>query len=422
MAEVCSMAVSRMRISIFSKDSDYQVRVSGYSSKEEKLLRGRLNIFPGVEALERMIEYTDLRADEYFVHKGKNGPEICFACEYGRLARLRELTDQLKITPAQGDDLVPDSAEAKKMLAREDQFQKEMDHLIKAAMPFYKQGLRALVLGSLLRIGIMIVLLVVFRGVWLVKGDHYQTRSLQAIMASAETPYETQDFISYFLKPVYTHRSKLMIKRPLFIRGGNVILDGGHYIKIDGIGNLKASIEAHNNAPVMIKVDARSGEMRVTGVFVGQDLISPKGKLNYLGRKPVTAKPPMRVDALDTEARGAYVRIRSADPEEEATFAWMLGQTISITARVSQSGDFFFIGSEDFKFAVSKNTVKQEILEMLETAAMNNERAIFDMRLKSKPWPLRNRRNPNLERKSTGVICEGGLHFVTLQSAVLKNL
>ncbi len=58
---------------------------------------------------------------------------------------------------------------AEKMLAREDKFSQEMDHLIKAALPFYKKGFKSLMVGSLLRIAIMVVLLLAVRGIWLVE-------------------------------------------------------------------------------------------------------------------------------------------------------------------------------------------------------------------------------------------------------------
>ncbi|MCP4547256.1 MAG: hypothetical protein GY835_12425 [bacterium] len=413
------MAESRMRISIYNKDKNYQVRIVGFSGGEGKTLRADLNVFPGVDALVRMEEYADLRPDEYFVSKSG---EICFTCEYGRLALIRKFIEKSKGQIVDGADLVPDSEKADSMLARVDPLNREIAEIKAKNKPFYKKGFKALAVGLLLRISILLLLLIISRAFWLKTSDHYVPRSLQAIMHTGEIPYEKQELISYFIKPSFTHRSKLEIKRPLYIRGSNVILEGGHYIKIEGVGNLKATIEAHNNAPMMIKVDSRSGETRITGVYVGDNLVAPRGHLKYLGRIPVIGQQPPRVDALDTASSGAYVRVRSADPLEESTFNWMLGQTISLTASLTLDGDRYLIGEGDYYFAVDKGSVKPEIQEILDMAAISNQRVIFDMRLNTRPWPLRNRRDARHQRRDTNIITDGNLHFVTVQSAVLKNI
>ena len=40
------------------------------------------------------------------------------------------------------------------------------------------------------------------------------------------------------------------------------------------IEDLKASIEAHDNEPVTLKVDTREGEMKLTGIYVGDGLVA----------------------------------------------------------------------------------------------------------------------------------------------------
>jgi len=412
-----------MRIAVYRKDPNYQVRVSGYSAREEKQLRAKLNLDPIESAIVRMDEYEDLRGDDYFVVSGKAGKEICFTCPGGRLAFLREMLDE---TPgaalSAGEEFIPSSEDAKRTLSREDSVTEELTHIMEANLPFYKKGPAALIKGSAVRLGVLIVVLVVARAVYLAQADHYEPRSLQAVMKTTEQPFEGQNYFAYFLKPHFSHRSNLRIKRPLYIRGNNVILEGGFYVKIEGIGNLKASIEAHNNAPVTLKLDTREGNMRVNGIYVGEEMVSPRGELKYLGRIPVSGSAPSRVDALDTEARGAYVRVRDADPLEEATFGWMLGQTVSVTARLSNEGDRYIIGEDEFRFVIPREGVKPEIQEIMDMAAANNERAIVDMRLANRPFPLRNRRNPREQRKDTNIVTTANMHFITVQSAVLKNI
>jgi hypothetical protein len=413
------MAESRMRVAVFKKGSHYQVRLSDATGRDEKLAIEKLNIGPCTEALERMDDYDDLRNDDFFISKTK---EICITCERGRLLLLRSLVDELKLKINAGWDLLPDSDETERSLSRQSAFTEELEHLMEANLPFYRRGVKAFLVGSAIRLCILVVVLLAGRLFYLQRSDHYQVRSLQAIMKTADEPHTAQNFFSFFMNPNYTHRSKLYITTPLYIRGNNVILEGGLYVKIDGIQNLKASLEAHGNNPLTIKVDTRAGEMKITGVLVGEDLIAPKGTLIYQGRIPVSGQPPMRVDALDTNARGAYVRVRDADPEEDATFNWMLGQSISIIATLSSDGDRYLIGQDEFKFAIPKSSVKPEIREILDTAASNRERAIVDMRLSSRAYPMRNRRNPRMQRKDTNIVTEGNMHFVTVQSAVLKNI
>ena len=413
------MAESRLRVAVFQKDSHYQVRLAAPSGRDARTAIAKLNIEPAGDALLRMDEYADLRGDDFFVSRAK---ELCFTCEYGRLLLIRSMVDELGIEVAEGEKLLPDTAEAEKSLAKRSAFADELANLMSANLPFYKRGAKSLLIGSSIRLAILIVVLVVGRVAYLQRGDHYETRSLQAIMKTAEEPYMAQGMLDYFLKPEYSHRSKLYVVRPLYIRGNNLMLEGGLFVKIEGIQNLKASLEAHGSKPLTIKVDTRENEMRVTGVFVGEDLIAPKGKLIYQGRVPVSGQPPMRVDALDTNSRGAYVRVRDADPEEEATFNWMLGQSISVIATLSSDGDRYVIGENDFKFAIPKSGVKPEIREILDAAAANHERAIVDMRLSTRAFPKRNRRDPRMQRQDTNILAEANAHFITVQGAVLKNI
>jgi hypothetical protein len=413
------MADSRVRIAVYAKDDNYQVRVTGASGRTLKKLCADLNFELAEDALPRMDEYADLRGDDAF--ESPEG-EICLTCRVGRLALIRDAADEEGHEIAEGESLVPSSDRAEQILTRDDKFADELGHILEENLPFYKKGPATLIKGLALRVGILIVLALVGRGVYLTRTDHFQPRSLQAIMKTLEEPYVAQNAVEFFVNPNYTHRSKLRIQRPLYIRGNNVILEGGFYVKLDGIQNLKASIEAHNNEPVTLKVDTREGEMRLTGVYVGEDLITPKGKIIYQGRIPVSGQPPARVDALDTNARGAYVRVRDADPQEEATFNWMLGQTVSVTASLSNDGDRYLIGEDEFKFAIPKDAVREEIREILDMAAAAGERAIVDMRLSSRAYPERNRRNPREQRRDTNIVAEGNMHYVTVQSAVLKNI
>jgi hypothetical protein len=423
MAEVRPMAESRMRIAIHKQGQDYQVRVLAASSKDEKLLRAKLNLCPAEEALRRMESYEDLRADEYFTVKRAGGAELCFSCPPGRLVRLREFLDE---TPGavvtEGAEHVPSTEEARRAVSFEDQFTEELTHIIESNLPFYKRGPAAFAKGAAIRVGVLLLLALVLRIVYLSRADHYVSRSLQGIMKTAETPYVGQNYLAYFFSPTYSHQSKLIIKRPLYIRGNRVILEGGFYVQIEGIGNLKASIEAHNNEPVTLRVDARQGSMQLAGIYIGDEMIAPKGELRYLGKVPVAGAPPSRVDALDTEAQGAYVRVRDADPEEDGTFGWMLGQTVSITGNLTNDVDRYLIGTDDFKFAVARSSVKPEIQEILDLAAGSSERAIVDMRLANRPFNLIDRRTPREDRRETGIIAPGTLHYVTVQSAVLKNI
>ncbi len=413
------MAESRMRVAVFQMGSNFQVRLSQGSSRDLKLATERLNIVPSKDALERMDEYTDLRPDEFFV-SGKR--EICFTCETGRLLLIRSLIDEASLDVDAGEDLLPNSDDAKKSLERRSVFSEELEHLMESNLPYYKRGVKAFFVGSFIRLAILIVVLVVGRVIFLQRGDHYRVRSLQAIMKTTEETHTPQSFLSFFMGPNFTHRSNLVITRPLYIRGNKVILVGGLYVKIDGIQNLKASLEAHGNKPLTLKVDTREGEMKVNAMLIGDELLPPRGKLIYQGRIPVAGQSPMRVDALDTNARGAYVRVRDADPEEEATFNWMLGQAVSITATLTSDGARYIIGEDEFKFAIPKSSVKPEIQEILDAAASNRERAIVDMRLSGRAFPLRNRRDPSRQRQGTNVISEGNIHFVTVQSAILKNI
>ena len=413
------MAESRMRISVNQKDQNFQVRIAGFSSREGKRLLKELNIFPGNEALERMEGYEDLRSDEYF--RSSTG-EICFGCEYGRLALLRKMADDSGASFTSGEELVPNSEKSEEMLARTDPLSNELEELLAAARPFYKKGAKSLLAGLALRIAVVVLVAIIGRLIYVNTADHYIERSLQAVMKTSDQPYVKQNFISFFWQPEFTHRSMIKINRPLYIKGGNVILEGGHYIQIEGVGNLKASIEARNNAPVTIRIDTRGGEMRIVGLYVGEETLPSRGLLRYLGRIPVSAQPPARVDALDTNSSGAYVRVRDADPVEEATFNWMLGQTVSVTASLTLDQDRYLIGEGEFYFAVLKSTVRPEVQEILDIAAISNQRVIFDMRLSTRPLPMRNRRDARMQRRDTNIISEGSLHYVTIQSAVLKNI
>jgi len=417
------MAESRMRIAIYHEGPNYQVRVTWFSGKDVKRLKQKLNLDSASDALLRMEEYEDLRSDEYFDLTKSSAGEICFSCSKGRLVRLRELLDEepgVQVTA--GEEAVPTTEEAKQAVTFDDSFAEELGHIMEANLPFFRQGPSALFKGLALRLGVLVLLLIVGRLVYLQRADHYQDRSLQAIMKTVDQPHEDQGFFAYFIKPDFTHRSRLKIKSPLYIRGNRVILKGGLYVQIEGIGNLKASIEAKGNAPVTIRVDTRQGKMAIVGVLVGDELVTPKGELHYLGRVPVAGAPPNRVDALDTESRGAYVRVKDADPAEEATFSWMLGQTVSVTASLEIDLDRYLIGTDDFRFAIPKENVKPEIQEILDMAAAKGERAIVDMRLAGRPYPMRNRRNPREQRRDTNIVTTGNLHYITVQSAVLKNI
>ena len=417
------MAESRMRIAIHKQGQDCQVRVRAFSGKEEKQLRAKLNLCPAEEALTRMESYEDLRADEYFTVKSAGGPELCFGCPPGRLVRLREFLDETRgAAVTEGAEHVPSTEDARRAVSLEDNFAEELTHIIDSNLPFYKQGPAAFAKGAAMRLGMLLLLAIVVRVVYLGRADHYVSRSLQSIMKTAETPYAGQSYLSHFLEPNYSHRSKLIIKRPLYIRGNRVILEGGFYVQIEGVGNLKASIEAHNNEPVTLRVDARQGRMQLAGIFVGGDQIAPKGELRYLGKVPVAGAAPSRVDALDTDAQGAYVRVRDADPEEDGTFGWMLGQTVSVTGNLTNDVDRYLIGTDDFKFAIARNTVKPEIQEILDLAAGSSERAIVDMRLANRPFNLIDRRNPREDRRETRIVSMGTAHYITVQSAVLKNI
>jgi len=417
------MAESRMRLAIHKQEQDYQVRVRGFSSKDEKLLRAKLNLYPAEEALRRMETYEDLRADEYFTVKAAGGPELCFSCPPGRLVRLREFLDETRgAAVTEGAEHVPSAEDARRAISFEDHFTEELTHIIESNLPFYKQGPAALAKGLALRVGALLLLAIIVRVVYLSQADHYVPRSLQGIMKTAETPYTAQSYFARFFGPEYTHQSKLIIKRPLYIRGNRVILEGGFYVQIEGIGNLKASIEAHNNEPVSLRVDARQGGMQIAGIYVGEEIVAPKGELRYLGKVPVAGAAPSRVDALDTDAQGAYVRVRDADPEEDGTFGWMLGQTVSVTGSLTNDVDRYLIGTDDFKFAIARSSVKPEIQEILDLAAGSGERAIVDMRLANRPFLLIDRRTPREDRRETRIISTGTAHYITVQSAVLKNI
>ena len=416
------MAGSRIRISITQSGRNYQVRVRGYGARDLKKFKARLNIDPAKAALRRMDEYEDLRCDEFFEASGPQGKELGFTCGRGRLAMLRELADEEGYAFDAGGDLMPDSDEAQRMMRRDDSFAEELGHIVDANQPFYRRGPAALFKGLGIRLVVLLVLAGVARGVYLIQADNYQPRSLQAIEKTLNEPYVAQNPIVHFFTPEYTHQSALKIQRPLYIRGNRVILDAGFYIKIEGIQNLKASIERHNNAPVTIKVDTREGKMDIRGIYVGGEMVTHKGELIVLGRVPVSPQPPQRLDAVGPGASGRYVRVRDADPAEEATFNWMLGQSVSVTARLARDGDRYLIGEDEFKFAIPRESVREDIREIIDMAADNNERAIVDMRLSSRPYPLRNRRDPREQRRGTNIITDARVHYVTVQSAILKNI
>ncbi|MBN2170694.1 MAG: hypothetical protein JW819_05150 [Candidatus Krumholzibacteriota bacterium] len=416
------MAGSRVRITITQSGRNYQVRIQGYGARDLKKLKARLNIDPAPDALRRMDEYEDLRCDDFFEAKGRQGKELGFTCGRGRLAMLRELADEEGYRVEAGADLLPDSDEAQRMVSRKDSFADELSHIVEANQPFYRRGPAALLTGLAVRVVFILVLLGLARGAYLIQADNYQPRSLQAIMKTVDEPYVAQNPIAHFFRPEYTHQSALKIRRPLYIRGNRVILDAGFYVMIEGIQNLKASIERHNNAPVTIKIDTREGRMSIHGIYVGGELITHKGELIVLGRVPVSPQPPQRLDTVGPGASGRYVRVRDADPQEEATFNWMLGQAVSVTARLTRDGDRYLIGEDEFKFAIPRESVREDIREIIDMAADNNERAIVDMRLSSRPYPLRNRRDPRDQRRGTNIITDGRVHYVTVQSAILKNI
>lgn len=416
------MAGSRIRISITQSGRNYQVRIRGHGARDLKKFQARLNIIAAGDALERMDGYEDLRNDEFFEARGPQGKELCFTCGRGRLAMLRELADEEGYGFDAGEDLLPDSDEAQRMMSRSDSFADELSHIVDENQPFYKRGPAALFKGLAIRLVIILVLAGVARGIYLIQADNYQPRSLQAIMKTVDEPHEPQNPVVHFFSPEYTHQSALKIRRPLYIRGNKVILDAGFYVKIEGIQNLKASIERHNNAPVTIKVDTREGKMSIRGIYVGGEMITHKGELVVLGRVPVSPQPPQRLDTVGPGASGRYVRVRDADPQEDATFNWMLGEAVSVTARLTRDGDRYLIGEDEFKFAIPRETVREDIREIIDMAAANNERAIVDMRLDSRPYPLRNRRDPREQRRGTNIITEGRVHYVTVQSAILKNI
>ncbi len=409
------MADSRIWVEVYTNGENYQVRAS---SKGAKLFREGLNIDSAKDALARMDDYADLRNDDYFT--AANG-DICFACGSGRLALIAELMREEGIKVREGENLLPDEEETKRILEREGAFGEELAHLLDQNLPFYKRGPKALIVGTAMRLGILIVILVAARIISLRNSDHYTARSFPAVLSTLDREFEPQTYFSYFAKPVYTHRSLLKVKKPLYIRGNRMILEGGYFVEIEGVQNLKASIERRGGAPLEIRIDAREGELKMTSLHVGDEIVAHKGKVNFLTRIPLSPLP-LRIDP--TSQRVGYRKVNDADPRNEESFEWMLGQKISMICRVQSDGDRFLASGSDgeFKFAIPKSEIKPVINDILEMAVAADERVILDMRLDGNAYPLRNRRNPREQRRDLNLITRGTLHFAQVQGAVMKNL
>jgi len=409
------MADSRIWVEIYSSGENYQVRAS---SKGAKLLSSRLNIDSAENALQRMDEYDELRNDDYFTGKNK---DICFTCQEGRLALVAELVREKGLAVRSGEEFLPDEEETHRILEREGAFGEELAHLLDQNLPFYKRGAKALIVGTLIRVAVLIVIVIVARVISLSNSDHYTARSFPAILHTLDQEYEAQSYISYFLKPVYTHRSLLTVKKPLYIRGNKLILEGGYFVEIEGVQNLKASIERRGGAPLEIRIDAREGEMKVTSLHVGDEIVTHKGEVHSLKRIPLSPLP-LRIEP--TSQRVGYRKVNDADPRNEESYQWMLGEKISMICRIENDGDRFLASGADgqFKFSLPKNEIKPVIAEILEMAVASNERVILDMRLDGNEFPLRNRRNPRDQRRDLNIITRGNLHFAQVQGAVMKNL
>jgi len=409
------MADSRIWIEIYSSGENYQVRAS---SKGAKLLKERLNIDSAKEALKRMDGYGDLRNDEYFT---TGDGDLCFSCQEGRLALLAEAIREKGLNVRIGRELLPDEAQTNHILKRAGAFGEELAHLLDKNLPFYKRGAKALIMGVLTRLLVLVVIVVAARAISLSKSDHYAARSFPAILRTLEEPYQAQGYLSYFLKPVYTHRSLLKVTSPLYIRGNKLILEGGYLVEIEGVQNLKASIERRGGAALEIRIDARKGKLDVTSLSVGDEVVAHKGEVRFLSRVPLSP-PPLRIDP--TSQRAGYRKVNDADPRSDESFEWMLGEKVSMICRVEIDGDRFLASGADgeFKFAIPKSGVKPVIAEILEMAVASNERAILDMRLDGIAYPLHNRRNPREQRRDINVITRADLHCAQVQGAVMKNL
>jgi hypothetical protein len=382
------------------------------------VIRNRLNLDPAMSALERMDSYEDLRADDYFT-AGEG--ELCFSCEEGRLVLLSELANELGFSVKDGQGFLPDQDNVQTTLVREGSFGDEIAHIVEENLPFYRRGYQALLKGLAIRLCVLIVLLIAGRLFFLAKSDHFTVRSFPAILHTLEIEYLPQNLLERFWKPAYSHRSLITLKHPLYIRGNKLILDGGYFVQLEGVQNLKASIEKRGDAPVSIRVDSREGKMRIASVHVGEDLLTHKGELKYLSRIPLSPLP-LRLDP--TSERVGYKKVSSADPKQEESFSWMLGKTISMICHVESDGDRFLASGADgeFKFAFVKDDIKENIREIIEMVVASGERAILDIRLESKAYPLRNRRNPRNQRRDLNIITGASLHFAQVQSAVMKNL
>ncbi len=409
------MADSRIWVEIFSKSENYQVRAS---SKGAKLFQKSLNIDSSKQALARMDDYADLRNDDYFTAPDDS---ICFTCQSGRLALLAELMRDEGFNVRVGEELLPNEEETKEILEREGAFGDELAHLLDQNLPFYKRGLKPLVIGTLVRLGVLVVIVVAARVISLQNSDHYTSRSFPAILTTLDKEFVAQSYPAHFMKPVYTHRSLLKVKKPLYIRGNKMILEGGYFVQIEGVQNLKASIEKRGGAPLEIRVDTREGEMKMSSLHVGDEIVAHKGELNYLTRVPLSPVP-LRIEP--TSQRVGYRKVNDADPRNEESYDWMLGEKISMICRIESDGDRFLAAGSDgqFKFALTKSEIKPVIADILEMAVASDERVILDMRLDGNAFPLRNRRNPREQRRDLNLITRGNLHFAQVQGAVMKNL
>jgi hypothetical protein len=409
------MANSRIWVEVYNKDDHYQVRAS---AKGAKLFRERLNIDSSKAALARMDEYSELRNDDYFT--SRDGA-ICFSCTRGRLAILAEMLREEGLGIRVGEELLPNEEETKEILEREGAFGDELAHLLDQNLPFYKRGAKSLIMGTAIRLGVLVVIVIAARVISLQSTEHSTARSFPAVMHTLDEEYNPQSYLSYFLSPQYTHRSLLKVKKPLYIRGNKMVLEGGYFLEIEGVQNLKASIEKRGGAPLEIRVDTREGEMTMTSLYVGDEAVAHKGRLNYITRIPLSPMP-LRIDP--TSQREGYRKVNDADPRNEESYDWMLGKKISMICRIENDGDRFLASGADgdFKFALPKNEIKQVITDILEMAVLSNERVILDIRLDGKAFPLRNRRNPRDQRRDLNLITRGSLHFAQVQGAVMKNL
>ena len=280
----------------------------------------------------------------------------------------------------------------------------------------FQRGPKALLSAFLVRaipaVVVLFALLVVSRHV----GDHSQGVGLSTLFSRAAQPPVEQNRLAWLIDPDHSHKLRFQIRGVKFLDGNRMIFADGHFVRIDGVEELRPLFQEAQKQSVApeLYANVESGKVMVERIMVaGQAFVADGGEMVRLDRFTPASTPPRR--SIHANPNMFYQMRELPAFDDGDAIKELVGQRIAVVGSITEEeGRLVLRDEEGIGFALERSS-HEGMRQLLGAFTGDPAELQVDLILKSvMPWT--DRRNPENSRRDTRLLGNAEVYSASAQS------